>query len=366
MSEGVVNIVDTSPLATHAKQDTGNTSLASLDGKTTVCNTGAVTVAASALPTGAATSAAQTTGNASLSSIDGKVTACNTGAVTVASSALPTGAATAALQGGGLPSALVSDRLKVDGSGVTQPVSAASLPLPTGAATEAKQDTGNTSAATTATQTTTTATNTGTIAGAVNSGAMVVKGGGTAGAAASAVVTVQGIASMTPVQIGDNSGSLTVDAPVGTPVFVRLSDGAAAVAPVTTAQIPASLGSLVSASALCVVRSVPSIDKQTTLATAGKLIKSGPGICYGLTSYFNNTGGAIFFQVFNSTTLPSAGDRPDYFSASIASGAKNSLGFGITALGIACPTGIVFVASSTQDTFTAIASTAVIYALQYD
>jgi hypothetical protein len=36
-----------------------------------------------------------------------------------------------------LPSALVGDRLKVDGSGVTQPVSAASLPLPTGAATEA-------------------------------------------------------------------------------------------------------------------------------------------------------------------------------------------------------------------------------------
>lgn len=122
MSE-VVNIIDTSALATVAAQGTGNTSLASLDGKTTVCNTGAVTVAASALPTGAATSAAQATGNASLSSIDGKVTTCNTGAVTVASSALPTGAATAALQGGGLPSALASDRLKVDGSGVTQPVS---------------------------------------------------------------------------------------------------------------------------------------------------------------------------------------------------------------------------------------------------
>lgn len=52
-----------------------------------------VDVRASALPTGAATSAAQTTGNASLSSIDGK-----------------------------LP-ALVSSRVPVDGSGVTQPVS---------------------------------------------------------------------------------------------------------------------------------------------------------------------------------------------------------------------------------------------------
>ena len=42
----------------------------------------------------AATAALQTTGNNSLNSIDGKVTACNTGAVTVAASALPTGAAT--------------------------------------------------------------------------------------------------------------------------------------------------------------------------------------------------------------------------------------------------------------------------------
>ena len=39
------------------------------------------------------------------------------------------------------------DKLKVDGSGVTQPVSAASLPLPTGASTAANQATGNTSLA---------------------------------------------------------------------------------------------------------------------------------------------------------------------------------------------------------------------------
>jgi hypothetical protein len=33
----------------------------------------------------------------------------------------------------------------------------------------------------------------------------------------------------TVVPVSDNSGSLTVDAPVGTPAFVRLSDGAAAI-----------------------------------------------------------------------------------------------------------------------------------------
>lgn len=81
-----------------------------------------VSAASLPLPSGAATSAAQTTGNTSLSSIDGK-----------------------------LP-ALVSNRVPVDGSGVTQPVSgtfwqatqpvsAASLPLPSGAATSANQST---------------------------------------------------------------------------------------------------------------------------------------------------------------------------------------------------------------------------------
>ena len=57
------------------------TTLASIDGNITACNTGAVTTASSALPAGAAT---QTT----LASIDGNITACNTGAVTVSSNTI--------------------------------------------------------------------------------------------------------------------------------------------------------------------------------------------------------------------------------------------------------------------------------------
>lgn len=43
-----------------------------------------------------------------------------------------------------------------------------------------------------------------------------------------------------PVAVTDNSGSLTVDAPVGTPVFVRLSDGTSAIStlPVSLASVP--------------------------------------------------------------------------------------------------------------------------------
>ena len=83
---------------TEAKQDVANASLASVDGKVVACNTGAVVVSGSALPTGAGTEAKQDVANASLASVDGKVVACNTGAVVVSSSALPTGAGTEAKQ----------------------------------------------------------------------------------------------------------------------------------------------------------------------------------------------------------------------------------------------------------------------------
>ena len=164
--------------ATDVKQDTGNASLASLDGKAPALVSGRVPVDGSAvtqpvsaatlpLPTGAATSAKQDTGNTSLASIDGKAPALVAGRVPVDGSAvtqpvsaatlpLPTGAATSAKQDtantslasiDGKAPALVSGRVPVDGSAVTQPVSAATLPLPTGAATSAKQDTGNASLA---------------------------------------------------------------------------------------------------------------------------------------------------------------------------------------------------------------------------
>ena len=46
-----------------------------------------------------------------------------------------------------------------------------------------------------------------------------------------------------PVPVSDAGGSLTVDAPVGTPVSVRLSDGAASYDGAKTGQLPAALES---------------------------------------------------------------------------------------------------------------------------
>lgn len=365
--------------ATTGKQDTGNTSLASIDGKIVACNTGAVTVTTCALPPDAAT---QTT----LAALNGKVTACDTGAVVLA-----TGAATIGKvdQGTGGASAW-----KVDGSAVTQPVSGSvtatisgtpavtvsSSALPTGAATDTLQTTGNGFLST--------------LAGIVSAGKALV----TETSAAAILAKLSSDPSTATLQSTINTNITNLRAQItatlgqaarASSLGVTLSTEDAAKVPslgqalaassvpvvltaiqvaqlAQTGQLPAALGTQASSAALCVVRSVPLIDKQSTLATAGKVIKASAGICYGLTSYFNNTGGAIFFHVYNTIAAPTAGDRPDYFSASIANGTKSSLGFGITALGIGCPTGITFVASSTQDTFTALASTAVIYALQYD
>jgi hypothetical protein len=98
----------------------GNASHASINGKITACDTGAVVVSSSALPAGAAL-------ESSLSALNGKVTSCDTGAVVVSSSALPTGAAT--------ESSLAGLNSKVT-SCDTGAVVVSSSALPAGAASE--------------------------------------------------------------------------------------------------------------------------------------------------------------------------------------------------------------------------------------
>lgn len=118
--------------ATEAKQDTANTSLASLLAelqlKADLTETQPVSAASLPLPTGAATALKQ---DALLAELQLKADLTETQPVSAASLPLPTGAATALKQ-----DALLAElQLKADLT-ETQPVSAASLPLPTGAATE--------------------------------------------------------------------------------------------------------------------------------------------------------------------------------------------------------------------------------------
>ena len=135
----VSNELKVSDATLAAKDFATQTTLAALNTKVTAVDTGSVTVASSALPTGAAT-------ESTLSTLNGKVTACNTGSVTISSSALPTGAAT----DGKLDTLIAKDfatqttlaalNTKVTACN-TGAVTVSSSALPTGAATDAKLDT---------------------------------------------------------------------------------------------------------------------------------------------------------------------------------------------------------------------------------
>jgi hypothetical protein len=89
------------------------------------------------LPTGAATAALQTTGNNSLSYIDASTASMNISAAATQSNTYSIDTKTPALVSGRVPVDGSGVTQPVDGSGVTQPISAVSLPLPAGAATSA-------------------------------------------------------------------------------------------------------------------------------------------------------------------------------------------------------------------------------------
>lgn len=99
------------------------------------------------LPTGASTATLQTSGNASLTTIaaavlaQGSTTPGQTGELVLGAATTAAPSYTTATSN---PLSLtLAGALRVDGSGVTQPISAAALPLPSGAATSALQTSGN-------------------------------------------------------------------------------------------------------------------------------------------------------------------------------------------------------------------------------
>lgn len=250
-------------------------------GTTTAAGSVSVGIATDQLST-LATAAKQDTGNASLATIATQQTD-GTQKTQVTSSALPTGAATSALQGAGLPAALVGGKLDVNlgTSSITLPVS--------GPLTDAQLRATPVPVSGTVTVTSTTV-NQGTGAGAaapwsieLSDGAAFYTGAktgqfptslgqttraaslsvalasdqvGSAGSAATNVLTVQGVASMTPVQVGDNSSSLTVD----------------------STQLPAALGQTTAAGSLSIVLNSNQVGTAGSSATT---VLSVQGIASG-------------------------------------------------------------------------------------
>jgi hypothetical protein len=196
------------------------------------------------LPTGAAT-------ESTLSTLNGKVTACNTGAVTI-SAALPAGsnaigklAANSGVTIGAVELA-AAQTLSVTNTGTFAVQAAQSGTWNIGSITTVGGTVAVTGTFWQATQPVSLAsvpshavTNAGTFAVQATLAAETTKVIGTVNL--SAAQTLAAITSITNVvHVDDNAGSITIDAPVATPAFVRLSDGAAAIStlPVSLASVP--------------------------------------------------------------------------------------------------------------------------------
>ena len=353
------------------KNTTGNTSLASIDGKITAVNTGAVVVSSSALPSGASTAAKQPAlgtagtpsadvitvqGKAAMTPIliDGSATTQPVSGTVTADTELPAAAALADTTANptvpGVGTYLMGwdgtnwDRLKQQGlnadaqtahaKGVLETasngyvfngttwdrakgdatngafVNVKTSVLPTGAATSALQtqpgvDIGDV-----------------TINNAAGASAVNIQDGGNS-------ITVDGtvtatVASTTitgTVAVTDNAGSLTVDAPVGTPAFVRLSDGAAAI---TT--LPVSLASVPSHAVTNAGTFVTQLNDGTNTANTLKSDTTAAGQNSLLVA------GAYLSTAFTTTTVQAVGttDAGNYSSVSVhvvAQGTTSSITF---------------------------------------
>jgi hypothetical protein len=150
-------------------------------------------------------------------------------------------------------------------------------------------------------------------------------------AAVSAAGRVSVDASGVAVPITDNSGSLTVDAPVGTPAFVRLSDGSAAI---TALPITDNSGSLtVDAPVGTPVFSTPTPSAtggwskikyaaQTTTVQTPK----GTAATFGGYYIYNPNASVAYLQVFDAataTTITLGTTVPDMIFAIPAASAAN-------------------------------------------
>ena len=147
----------------------------------------------------------------------------------------------------------------------------------------------------------------------------------------------QPVSIATTVPITDNSGSITVDAPVGTPAFVRLSDGTAAIS-----TLPVSIAATLTTKGQALT------NNSTTAYATSLIIKASAGSLYIITG-FNSKTTDQFIQLHDSATLPADTAIPKVIFR-VAAGSNFSFDLGI--YGRVFTSGIVVCNSSTGPTKT--------------
>ena len=401
---GTTTDVDTAPV-------TGDQALltqAVMVGKTTAG--GGAYVAAKVNPSGALSADVSgstvqlTAGTAAIGSVT--VTSAPTTAITAASLPLPTGAATSALQGGGLPAALgAGGGLKVDGSGTALPVSgtvtanigtSGSLALDatlTGGTSKAIARGGAKGTTTAADVTSTSAgtnhnaldvalydasgnllgsttnrlitqphdgTNpllpTGAAAADASSNATVISqigarlasyNGSTWDRVRSAVTSIgstyTGMVNMLPVGVY-NSSRTTRTTGQGGPLETD-STGALLVNAIdTNGNMSGAIGAWDFAN-----------NAGSALPAAGYVLKASAGAIAGFV-VLNGTGGSAFLQVHNLASATGYSASTLLWVAAASTGSASASASTFVAGGLRCTTGIVLVWSTTQFTYTSVAS----------
>lgn len=237
--------------------------------------------------------------------------------ISAASLPLPAGAATAAKQpalgtAGSASADVITVQgiasmiaLKVDGSATTQPVSVVSLPLPSGASTSAKQP------------------------------AL-----GTAGSASSDVLSVQGIASMTPLKIdlsqvaGTTTSTGNGVAGAGVQRVTVASDNTAFPVNATLGAettkiigevIPVATATTTDTTATCYLTSAATANSTNCKASAGNV--------YGI-YIINTTSTNYFLRMYNSASAPTCSSATGFVEAIPALGAAAN-GGGISRMQVA-------------------------------
>lgn len=186
-----------------------------------------------------------------------------------------------------------------------------------------------------------------------NTGFLAAQSGSwTVAATQSGTWTVTGAGGTFPVT--DSGGSLTVDAPVATPVFVRLSDGSAAITtlPVSLASVPSHAVTNAGTFAVQAAQSgtwtaVPNAatfggaTPYFFIAAAGSdqdstVVKNGAGQLYSVSGFSVGTA-PRYLKLYDKATGPTSADTPKHVFQIPSQGTANGSGFTF-----AVPVGLVF------------------------